>query len=185
MGVFSPNKTRGTEDAGDMVRSIVVVLVVILVVGVYFLFARNHSEPVRVVDSGPQVSAARTTAGYHVLVPVALDPGWRVTSARDTVGRRSVSLHLGYLTPQGHYAALEETGARRSAARNASVAVALPRLPKGGQRLPPVSVAGERWQRWRDGRDTDLLRVTPSAAVVTVHGDAPLAELVTLATSLR
>jgi len=183
MGVFSPNKTRGTEDAGDMVRSIVVVLVVILVVGVYFLFARNHSEPVRVVDSGPQVSAARATAGYHVLVPVALGPGWRVTSARDSVGKRQVTLHLGYLTPQGHYAAVEEAGPRHPYPKGTVESAVSP--AKNARRLAPVTIGGEHWQRWQNGRDTTLWHSAPDGAAVTVGGDAPLAELVELATSLR
>jgi hypothetical protein len=185
MGVFSPNKRRGTEDAADMARSMLVVFAVVLVVGVYFLFARPHPNPVRVVDGGPALRAARASAPYHVLAPVGLGPGWRLTSARDDVTKHTVSVHLGYVTPQGHYAAFEEAGSRTALGTHEVTLNATPPLPKGAHRLRPVTIDGAQWQQSRDGRDTVLDRFASTGALVTVRGDAPLGELVTLATALR
>lgn len=179
MGVFSPNKRRGTEDAGDMLRSLLVVFAVVLVVGVYFLFARPHSDPVRVVDGGPALSAARSSAPFHVLAPVGLGPGWRLTSARDTTQHdRVVGLHLGYVTPRGRFAEVEQIGDGPGTATTVS-------LGKHVRKLAPVAIAGERWQRSTVDGDTALVRALDDGATVIVRGDAPLDELVELATSLR
>jgi hypothetical protein len=179
MGVLAPNKRRGTEDMGDMVRSLAVVFVVILVVGVYFLFGRPHPNPVHVVDGGPVLRAAQASAPYHVLVPVALGPGWRLTSARDTTEKgHVVGLHLGYVTPKGDFAEVEETGH----GPGTSTAVS---LGNHVRRLAPVTVAGTRWDRSLVGRDTALVRSTDDGATVVVRGTASLDELEALATSLR
>jgi Protein of unknown function (DUF4245) len=179
MGIFSPNKRRGTEDASDMLRSLLVVFAVVLVVGVYFLFARPHSDSVRVVDGGPALSAARSSFPYHVLAPVGLGPGWRLTSARDTTERhRVVELHLGYLTPRGDYAGVEEIG-------DASGGTTTVSLGKNARLLAPVTIAGDRWERSTVDGETALVRAQDDGATVIVRGDARLDELVELATSLR
>jgi hypothetical protein len=158
------------------------VFVVILVVGVYFLFGRPHPDPVHVVDGGPVLRAAQASAQYHVLVPVALGPGWRLTSARDTTQQgHVVGLHLGYVTPKGDFAEVEETGDGPDTGTTTATVVS---VGKHARRLPPVTVAGARWDRSRVGHDTALVRSTADATVV-VQGTASLDELETLATSLR
>jgi hypothetical protein len=180
MGLFSANKRRGTEGAGDMVRSMVVVFAVVLVVGVYFLFARPHPDPVHVVDGGPALRAAQSSATYHVFAPVGLGPGWRLTSARDTTDKdHVVGLHLGYVTPRGDFAEVEEMGPE-----GAGTATTV-KLGDHVQPLRPVTIAGTRWEHDRVDGETVLVRSTDDGATVIVRGDAALGELVTLATALR
>ena len=180
MGLLSPNKQRGTEAPGDIVRSLLAVLVVVLVVGVYFLFARPHPDPVHVVAVGPELRAARADAPYRVLAPVGLGDRWRPTSAREDTSRdgSTVAFHVGYVTPKGHYAAVEESnGPAGRVVRDA--------LGSAPIRLSSLPIRGVTWQQVRgSGDDLGLVRVTPEVTVV-VHGDAGMDELSTLAAALR
>lgn len=168
-------KKRGTENAADMVRSLGLVIgfvVVLLALGAPQLLMHKKA-PVHVVDIRADVTAARAAARYPVLVPAGLPTGWRPTSSRvlDAVG-----LHIGYVTPAGRYAQVEESPTRDFVTNS---------VGKGATPLPDLDVAGSTWQQWRAGnKDLVLARQDGSRAVV-VRGSADPAELRALAASLR
>lgn len=99
-----PN-ARLRQTAGDMVRSLALVLGVVAVI--LLITWRPSPDPVKVVDPTPVVVQARVEAGYPVLYPAGLGPDWRPTSARWSVTEDSEpqpAWHVGFVTPAGAYA---------------------------------------------------------------------------------
>src|SRR5688572_18080600 len=93
-------KQRGRESAGDMIRSLGLVLAIVLVV---FLLARtpkSNEQRLRVVDPSGDVRAFSQLAP-QVPVPGAL-PGWQAT-VTDYEHEDKV-LRVGWVTPKGEYA---------------------------------------------------------------------------------
>src|SRR5262245_7898930 len=76
-------RPRGRESAGDLLRSLAVVLVIVLAVLALGL-GRHEGSSVSRVDLAGELAGARSVASYAVLGPVGLPAGWRATSARST-----------------------------------------------------------------------------------------------------
>lgn len=166
---------------GDMARSLVVLVVLIFAVGgIVFLRPKPH-DPVHVVDTAPTVRQARAAAMYHVLAPSGLSHGWRATSARVGSDPKTgaVHLHLGYVTPDDAYAAVEETGGP------AEPFLAGPDvLGPGAQPLSTIIVGPATWQQYRTKDGYAMVRrAGPATYVVT--GTSGMRDLVVLAGALR
>lgn len=173
----APARSRGS--VGDMARSLAVLVAIVLAVGGFILFQPKPHDAVQVVDINPAVADARAAHAFPVQVPQGLPVGWRATSARDQVSGRVVELHLGYVTPSRHYAAVEQSNG------DAAAFLAGPQV-LGGRGAPAgtVVVHGVAWQRYRISTGTALVR-QGGAVTTAVLGTAPQAELVALAGSLR
>ncbi len=89
--------------------------VVLVLVGVIVAFnvAGQPDEVVRVVDYPAAIAQARAQAPYDVLGPDPLPDGWRVTSARTEQAGGSVTWHVGMVTRDDDYAAVEQTDGDR------------------------------------------------------------------------
>ena len=168
-------KKRGRETAGDMFRSLGVVMV--LVVLMWFLAQPPDSDEqgVRVVDPASDV-AAFTTDVPTAPVPGGLPDSWRATSS--TLGQDG--LRIGYVTPGGEYA--------EYAASTAPAADFVPDVAGvKARRLAPREVDGQTWEQYRDG-DGSLSLVRAYGEVTVVVGSSrassTLAELEELAGSL-
>ena len=166
-----------------MVRSLGVV---VLIAGALVLLApRADRAPVTVVDYRPQLAVARSEAPYPVLGPAGLPADWRSTSVRLRGASGVTTWHIGFVTPDDEYAAVEQSD---------GPAAAFVRDVTGqGRPAGSVELAGQTWQRYDPG-DADqrsLVRPavsgggSPDAASVVVTGSAEWAELETLARSLR
>jgi len=173
----TPKKKRGRETAGDMIRSLAVVL--LLVFALWFLAQPPDSDeqPIRVVDATQEIdSFSADQPGTPV--PAGLPAQWRSTSA--TVVGEPSALRVGYVTPSGRYA--------EYAASTAAREQYLPEIT-GEQttRLEPVQVASGTWEQYRDG-DGSLSLVRSYGDTVVIVGSlratAPLDELETLAAAL-
>jgi hypothetical protein len=160
-----------------MVRSLAIVLAVVAVV---FLFANREAPPekVREVGYSAQLAQTRATASYDVLAPVGLPSGWKATSARGLTDAGAVTWHLGFVTPAGGYAGLEQSDGPRQRFVDGFVHGAHP----AGQ----VQIGGDTWQRLEGGAPEPraLLR-RGNGATTMVVGNAGWAELRELAASLR
>lgn len=178
-------RKHGNETVADMARSLGLVfgfVVLFLVIGpareLIFPTGSNGTA-VKTVDPGRAISAAREGAAYAVLAPRGLPAGWRATSARIETGRSagssSAALHLGYVTPAERYLGLAEGDAAGFVAT---------RLGKGASPLPPVDVAGERWQQWRTSAGELALSRTAERRNVVLLGSATLDELRSFAAAL-
>ncbi len=167
-------KKRGRETAGDMIRSLSVVLV--LVVGMWFLAQPPDSDEqqVRVVDPTSDIAAFSADVP-GVPVPQDLPDGWRPTSSTLTAG----TLRIGYVTPDGKYA---EYAATTAPADDLDEIVGA-----GAQELPDVQVEGVRWAQRRDGGALSLVRTSGASTVVvgTLRSTAGRDELDELAGSLE
>lgn len=164
------------KTAGDMVRSMAVVLAVVFVI---VLFAwRPLPEEVKVVDTAPAISAAVEQAEFSLVVPDALAEGWRPTSARWEPTERSGEapiLHIGYVTPTDAYAQFSIGAAASEAYLDEQTAQGAPT----GTR----EVAGQVWQTW-EADDRRSLVLTDGEVTTVVSGTGDWSELDTLANSL-
>ncbi len=170
-------RPRGFETAGDMVRSLARVLVVVAVV--FLLTVREGPKQVVTrVDFGPQLAEARDQAAYDVLAPVGLGRAWKPTSARGSSDGAAVTWHLGIVTPAGDYAAVEQSDGSR--------AQFVDGFASGSRGAGTVSVAGVTWRRLVGGEpDPRALVRSAGGATTLVAGTASWTELRRLAASLR
>ena len=144
--------------------------------------APHAAEPVTVSYRADQAKLARL-APYPAVAPYGLPVSWQPVGSGLTVGGANgagtVTWALGYMTPDGLLAALEET--------NAAPAAFVRRMTNSGTALPPSSVNGEAWNlSVTPARGQRSLYLTsPAGFTVVVTGNAGWAELRQLAASLR
>jgi hypothetical protein len=154
--------------------------------------APHAAEPVIVSYRGDLVTLARL-APYPAVAPAGLPASWQPVSSGLTVGGANgagtVTWQLGYATPDGSLASLEET--------NASAGAFVRRMTNDGTVLAPSQLAPSQLAPARlDGRTWNLsatpargqrsMYVTsPAGFTVVVTGNATWAELRELAASLR
>ena len=168
--------SRRRKTAGDLVRSMAVVLVLVGVI-VAFNVAGQPDEVVRVVDYPSAIAQARSQAPYDVLGPDPLPGRWRVTSARTEQAGGSVSWHLGMVTRDGDYAAVEQTDGDRDQF--------VQQFAAGASRAGTARTGELSWQRLEDGEPEDRAMVRTVDGVTTaVVGSASWDELAQLAESL-
>ncbi len=175
-------RARGRETAGDMVRSLAAVLVLVGVI-IAFSLADQPDPVVPDIDYAAAVAQARGQAreqgSYAVLAPRPLPAGWRATSARLGAGAGSaVTWHLGMVTSSGDYAAVEQTDGDRAALVEQITGAARP--------AGSVEISGAPWRRLEGGDPEERALVRGEDGVTTVvAGSAPWKDLERLASSLR
>lgn len=165
-------KSRGRESAGDMIRSLGLVLAI---VGVVFFLAqtpKSNEKAIRVVDPTGDVRQF-SQAAPTVPVPGPL-PGWRPTVA-DYEGD---VLRVGWVTPAGEYAEY----AASSKPGPTFVKDFTGDVPQSGT----VDIGGVTWAQYRDEDALSLVRTVGGATVVlgTLRDTATLDELKVLAAGL-
>lgn len=142
----------------------------------------HASEPVTVSYSSDLATLARL-APYPAVAPAGLPASWQpVSSGLDLGGANgtgTVTWQLGFMTPDGSLASLEET--------NASSASFIRRMTNDGTPLAPVRLAGRTWRLSstpsRGQRSMFFTSATGFTVVVT--GNAAWAQLRELAASLH
>jgi Protein of unknown function (DUF4245) len=173
----APRPKRGRETVRDMVLSLTVVLAVVAVV----LLVGMRDEPqqqIREIGYAEKLAQAREVASYDVLAPVGLGVGWKATSARGLEGNGAVTWHLGFVTPDGHYAAVEQSDGAARSFLNEHVA--------GAQDAGRVRLGSDQWQKVEGGTpEVRALVLRGEAQTTLVAGSATWAELTALATALR
>ena len=142
-----------------------------------------HATGPVTVDYRSDLDTLIRAARYPVVAPAGLPPSWTPVSSAVAVGGANgpgtVTWHLGYMTPSGALASLEET--------SAGAAGFIRRMTNSGSPEPPVRVAGQTWStRWTAGRgQRSMYRSGPPGATVVVTGNASWPDLAILAASLR
>ena len=151
-------KKRGRESAGDMVRSLTLVLAF---VGVIWFLAQppdSDKQAFREVEPGPAVTAFQRQAP-GALVPVRSPAGWR--SNVSEVSGEPVKLRIGYVLPDEKYA--EYVGVLGADPKTIEGLTGSPK-PLGS-----VQIDGASWQRYRDDDGSlSLVRPAAGAGEVTV-----------------
>jgi hypothetical protein len=170
-------KRRGFETTGDMVRSLLLVLVLVFVV--VALTVRPHPDSVvHRFDYSGVFDQAREQARYDVLAPIGLPDSWVPTSARTTRAGTAVTWHVGFVTPDDDYASLEQS--------DGSAAAFVRQFAGGGTRAGSVVIGGATWRRLEGGDPEPRALVLERDDVTTVvAGSAGWGELRELAASLQ
>jgi hypothetical protein len=156
-------------------------------VAVVAIPAPHAAEPVAVSYRGDLAKLARL-APYPAVAPVGLPAVWTPVSSGLAVeganGAGTVTWQLGFMTPGGSLASLEES--------NASAAGFVRRMTNNGTALSPADLApasldGRTWNlSTTPARGQRSMYVTsPAGFTVVVTGNATWAELRELAASLR
>lgn len=134
----------------DMVLSLAVIL---LAAGVIYLFIPHDEDqdPVKPVGYHVELKSARRAAPYPVAAPQGLPKQWRATSVRyEPEGSKGASWHLGFMTPDNQYAAVEQSNSARPHAYVRDVTQHAHRTGRTER------IGGERWTRY-EGRKYDAL----------------------------
>ena len=139
-------------------------------------------EPVAISYSGDLATLGRL-APYPAVAPAGLPASWQPVSSGLAVGGANgagtVTWQLGFMTPDGALAALEES--------NASAAGFVRRMTNDGTALGPLRLNGRAWRLSSNpSRDQRSMYLTsPAGFTVVVTGNATWAELRELAGALR
>ena len=144
--------------------------------------APHAAEPVTVSYRGDLARLARL-APYPAVAPATLPASWHPVSsslvAGGANGAGTVTWHLGYMTPEGSLASLEES--------NASAGAFVRRMTNDGTTLAPLRVDGQTWHLSATPArgQRSIYLTSPAGFTLVVTGNATWAELRQLAASLR
>lgn len=176
MGVAGSNGKQKT--ARDMIISLALIGIAAAVV--YFLAIphNDHSPDLKRVDYRVELITARRAVSYPVAAPEGLPDTWKATSVRFQ-GQNSDHWHLGFQTPDGQYAQVEQSSAEKPAEF-------IEQASQGASATRRTETAGGRtWTRYTGGRyDALVLQDTPGSTTV-VAGTASFKELTAMAAALR
>jgi Protein of unknown function (DUF4245) len=142
-----------------------------------------HAEQAVAVSDRADLARLTRLAPYPAVAPAGLPASWTTVSSDLAVGGANgpgtVTWYLGYMTPDGLLASVNET--------NAGAGAFVRRMTNGGTALSPVSVAGRIWQPvLTPSRGQRSLYFTSGEGfTVVVTGNATWAQLRELAGSLR
>jgi Protein of unknown function (DUF4245) len=184
-------KKEGSRRLRTTVRDMILsmTLIVLPILAVFWLMPSTASStPVSVVSAGEyqaMLSAARANLPFTALSPTGLSAGWQLTSDEyEPSGGSAADWHLGYLTPSGKYAVLEQT--------TESIGQFLDGESSDATQSGTVQVAGSSWQEYTGtspaALGTLLFRedtTKDGTSLEVVAGSAPMSELRTLASSLQ
>ncbi|WP_275520525.1 DUF4245 domain-containing protein [Streptomyces qinglanensis] len=177
---MAADKKRGAQAVRDMVISLVVI---ILAAGVVYLFVPHDDkkDPVKPVGYRVELASARRAAPYPVAAPYGLSDRWRATSVRYKADSPLGSAwHLGFMTPDNEYAAVEQSDEERPARFVDDVTQGAEKTAKKQR------VAGAEWTRYRGPKYDALVRTAEDGKSVTVvTGTADFQQLGELAGALR
>jgi Protein of unknown function (DUF4245) len=144
--------------------------------------APHTAQPVPVRYRGDLTRLA-ALAPYPAVAPAALPGSWQPVSSLLTVGgangASTISWHLGFMTPDGSLASLEET--------NAPASAFVQRMTNDGTALPPTRLADRTWSvsATPSRGQRSMYFTSPAGFTVVITGNATWAELRELAASLR
>ncbi|MFC5662359.1 DUF4245 domain-containing protein [Kitasatospora misakiensis] len=170
---------KGRQTVRDMVLSMLAVGIVVWS-GYLFLPHDAEGDGVHTVDYRVAAASAKRAAPYPLLVPEGLPAQWRATSVTYNPAALSNgkgnAWHLGFVTPAGQYAAVEQSDIARGDMLKAAVA--------GGKPDGTVDVAGQAWERVQ-GPKARAITVQNGDATTVLAGTASYEELAALAQALK
>jgi Protein of unknown function (DUF4245) len=142
-----------------------------------------HAAEPETVSYRSDLAKLASLAPYPAVAPVGLPNSWQPVSSRLTVGGAdgagTVTWHLGFTTPDGSLASLEES--------NASAAAFIRRMTNSGTVLAPAHLAGQTWtlSSTPSRGQRSMYYTSPAGLTVVITGNATWTELRELAASLR
>jgi Protein of unknown function (DUF4245) len=141
----------------------------------------HAAEPVTVSYRG-DLARLVSLAPYPAVAPSGLPGSWQPVSSGLAVGGANgagtVTWQLGYMTPSGSLASLEET--------NASAPAFIRRMTNDGTALAPLRLASQTWHlNSAPSRGQRSMYTSSAGRTVVVTGNATWAQLSELAASLH
>lgn len=175
-------RKRGTETIGDMVRSMLVVLVPVALIAGFVGLVRPSTPDVREVDWASTLETARESAEFAVVGPVDLPQGWTATRAAYETGASASddAWRLNFVTDDGEYVGLVQ----RPGDLDRVVRAELGDFAPDGTSL----VAGETWERYvgaDESADHALVAQVDETVVVVLTSAAGYSLAESFASSLR
>ncbi|MEU6233418.1 DUF4245 domain-containing protein [Kitasatospora sp. NPDC047058] len=171
---------RGRQTVRDMVLSMLAVGVVVWI-GYLFLPHDASGDGVHTKDYRVAAASAKRAAPYPLLAPEGLSDRWRATSVTyepASLGKgKGNAWHLGFVTPSGQYAAVEQSDLGRDAVLATTVA--------GGKPDGTAEVAGRSWERLQGPKERALTVQDGTGATTVLTGTASYEELAELAQALK
>ncbi|WP_254665955.1 DUF4245 domain-containing protein [Streptomyces sp. WMMB 322] len=151
-------RRQGSRTVRGMVPSLAVVLLAAFFI--YLFVPHDESQdPVKPVDYKVELDSARRAAPYPVLAPEGLPEKWRATSVRyDADSPDGRAWHLGFITPDTQYAAVEQSDEKRPVKYIEDVTHGARKTAK------TVRVRGEEWTRYEGEKYDALVRVSPGGS---------------------
>lgn len=143
----------------------------------------------RPVEVTSPAQYAQEQSGWPLWVAGGLGDGWIATYARYSTVAELPSWRIGWSTPEGEHAALDQTGdsgAGLTAWREALMGEQAAKV--GQQRIDGPEGGAATWQVWEGPEGTSLLlpaREGTGEVTTVLHGTAGLGELTSLAEALR
>ncbi|MFF2652128.1 DUF4245 domain-containing protein [Streptomyces sp. NPDC058045] len=167
--------TKGSQSVRNMVWSLGVV--VLVAAFAYIFIPHDDTEtPIKRVDYRIELATARRAAPYPVVAPEGLGTSWKATSVRYR-GDDFATWHLGFRTPDGQYAAVEQSTEKPSAF--------IARSTQDAEKTARTEHIGDRtWQRYEGGH-YDALVLREGKATTVVTGTADFKRLAHLAAALK
>ncbi|WP_225842850.1 DUF4245 domain-containing protein [Streptomyces albus] len=177
---MAADKKRGAQTARDMVISLAVI---VLAAWVIYLFVPHDEskDPVKPVSYRVELASARRAAPYPVAAPQGLPKEWRATSVRYTAdGPTGAAWHLGFMTPDNEYAAVEQSDDERPGRF-------IDEVTQGAEKTGKTQQAGgTEWTRYTGSKyDALVAKSEDGKSVTVVTGTATFQQLGTLAGSLE
>jgi hypothetical protein len=178
-------RTTRQATAGDMVRSLALLLIPLAVIAIIFTNV-PRDYPVKEVDWKPTLATARAEAPFEVLAPANLPAGWRATRVtwvpqgkpylNGEASPRNL-WQIGFLSPDDFYIDLNQGDARPEEM--------VDQQSRSGTPDGSSVVAGQTWQRLisPDGRTRSLVLHGPKATTI-VSADLPYQALEAYAATL-
>ena len=179
--LFRPTLFRLTLFRLTLVRSILICLLLGLVA--LLVVPMDQASAPTTISYHADLAVMTRTAPYQVVAPAGLPSSWSpVDSGVATGGANgpdTVTWRLGYVTPTGTFAALEET--------NAKPAPFIRRMTNSGTAQPSVQVGDRSWSASENSErgQRSLALTTPAGVTLVVTGNASWLQLRTLAASLK
>ena len=178
-------RTKRQATAGDMIRSLALILIPLVVITIIFTNTPND-HPVKQVDWQPVLANAREEAPFEVLAPENLPNGWRATrvnwvpQGKPYLNGEASARNLwqiGFLTPDDAFIDLNQGDLRPQEM--------VDQQSRDGTADGSSVVAGKTWQRLisTDGRTRSLVLTSPNSTVV-VTADLPYEALEAYASTL-
>lgn len=166
---------RGKQTVRGMFQSMAVICAA---AGVIYLFIPHDdkADPIKPVDYRVELVTAQRAAPYPILAPEGLAEDWTPTSvAYDR--EEGDAWHLGFLTPDRQYVAVEQS----TAVPEKYIAKVTHEARDTGR---TQAVAGRTWQHW-EGPKYDALVLRDKGVTTVVTGTATRERLAQMVSALQ
>jgi uncharacterized protein DUF4245 len=164
-----------------LIRSVLICL--LLCVAAIVVVPMDQASAPTTISYHADLAVMTRTAPYQVVAPAGLPASWSPVNSGVAVGGANgagtVTWRLGYVTPSGTFAALEET--------NAAAAPFIRRMTNSGTPQAPVPAGGRLWNASENSErgQRSLALTTPAGVTLVITGNAAWSQLRTLAASLQ